>query len=95
MRLIPTNDLDLTVVPLQGLVHGEVGGCGQALDLPVLAGLQLEHLEEAVVAPACDVALLLVPADAFQLGVVGYGNLIRVIKGFKCSQATKCSIMCL
>lgn len=75
VALVPAHDLDLSIVSLQSLVHGEVGRRGQAFDLPVLAGLQLEDFEKAVVAPAGDVALVFVPTDAFQLRVVRDGDL--------------------
>ena len=75
MRLVPYHHLNLAVVALQGLVHREVGRCGQALDLAVLARLQLEDLEQSIVASAGDVAVVSVPPDALQLGVVGYGDL--------------------
>ena len=41
--------LYLSVVSLEGLVHGEVGGCGQPLHLPVLPALKLQHLPNMVI----------------------------------------------
>lgn len=67
-----------TVVPLQGLVHGEVGGGGEPLGLGVLPllGLQLQHLEQASLPAARDPALAAVPAEASERDAVGYGNLV-------------------
>ena len=49
IKRIKTANLDLSVVPLQRLVHGEVGGGRQALHLPVLPALQLQHLTKVTV----------------------------------------------
>ena len=44
-RFSSISDLDLSVVTLQGLVHGQVGGSRESFDFSILAGLQFEDLQ--------------------------------------------------
>lgn len=66
-----------TIVSLEGLVHGEVAGSSQApgSGLAALGGLQLQHLQEAVLPTTHDPALARVPGQTTQPRVIGYGNL--------------------
>ena len=41
VRFVPADHLYLSIVPLQRLVHGQVGGCGQPLHLAILSSLEL------------------------------------------------------
>ena len=41
VRLVPTDHLNLSIVSLQRLVHGQVGGRRQTLHLPILSRLEL------------------------------------------------------
>ena len=66
-----------TIVSLEGLVHGEVAGNSKApgSGLAALGGLQLQHLQQTILATTGDPALAGVPRQTTQPGVIGYGNL--------------------
>jgi hypothetical protein len=65
-------------VALKGLAHGQVRGSW----LRFAAGIgrfELEHLQQPVLAPACNPALLAIPRHAFQANLIRDGNLLAQV----------------
>ena len=67
--VVPLEHADVPLVALEVLVHRQVSS---AL---AFAGLQLEDFEQTLVSTGGQVALLLVPANNVEHGVVGHANL--------------------
>ncbi len=70
-------------MPLKALVHGEITGGRQSLELILLCllDLQFQDLEETIFPTTGNPTLLGVPRQAGQLGIVGDSNLGRRREG--------------
>jgi hypothetical protein len=64
-------------MPFERLVHAEVGLRRDAADGAFLGELELEDLEEAIVAADGEPAVLRVPADAAETDAIRNGDLSR------------------
>mmetsp|Transcript_83961 Transcript_83961/g.271329 ORF Transcript_83961/g.271329 Transcript_83961/m.271329 type:complete len:442 (+) Transcript_83961:2758-4083(+) len=77
--VIPRDDHDVALVPLQGLVHGQVALCARGLRRGFRRGLQLQHLEQTALAAASYPSLCRVPRDDLERQVVRDGDLFAKI----------------